>query len=48
MLQPRDELNILGTVTGHGFTPGQSVLLPQRPSGYQQLQYVLRAATMVW
>jgi len=43
VLQPRDELNVLGSVTGHTFTPGESVLLRQQPSGYQWLQDALRA-----
>ena len=44
VLQPRDELNVLGVVTGTVFRPGGGVLLPQRPPGYQWLQDALRTA----
>jgi len=47
MLHPEDELNILGVLTGRGFSPA-GVPLPRAP-GYQELEYALRTASqMVW
>jgi hypothetical protein len=49
ILQPRDDLNILGTLTRNTFTQTASKLLPQQPQGYQELQYALRIAPlMAW
>lgn len=49
VLQPRDDLNILGVLTGNTFTQAGSNLLPRKPAGYQQLQYALRIAPqMTW
>jgi hypothetical protein len=44
VLQPRDELNILGVLTGNTFTPAGGNLIPQQPAAYQELQYALRIA----
>jgi len=47
MLHPEDDLNILGVLTGRGFSPA-GVPLPRAP-GYQELEYALRTASqMVW
>jgi hypothetical protein len=49
ILQPREDLNILGTLTRNTFTQTASKLLPQQPPGYQELQYALRIAPqMTW
>jgi hypothetical protein len=49
ILQPRDDLNILGVLTKNTFTQTARKLLPQQPSGYQALQYALRIAPqMTW
>ncbi|HXZ70034.1 MAG TPA: hypothetical protein VEH31_04060, partial [Streptosporangiaceae bacterium] len=49
MLQPRDQLNMLGVWTANTFTQTRSKLLPQHPPGYQELQYALRIAPqMTW
>jgi hypothetical protein len=49
MLQPRDQLNMLGVWTANTFTQTAGKLLPQHPSGYQELQYALRIAPqMTW
>jgi hypothetical protein len=47
VLHPVDDLNILGVLTGRGFSPA-GVPLPRAP-GYQELEYALRTASqMVW
>jgi hypothetical protein len=49
MLQPSDELNLMGVWTGNTLTTSGSKLLPQQSAGYQELQYALRIAPqMVW
>ena len=49
MLQPRDDLNVLGVLTGKKLTLTGSKLLPQQAPGYQELQYALRIAPqMTW
>ncbi len=49
VLQPRDDLNILGVLTGKTLTLTGSKLLPQQAPGYQELQYALRIASqMTW
>jgi DNA-binding beta-propeller fold protein YncE len=49
ILQPRDDLNVLGVLTGKKLTLTGSKLLPQQAAGYQELLYALRAAPqMVW
>jgi len=48
VLQPRDDLHVLGLVAGNTFTPAGGNLLPQA-SGYQELQRVLRTfVQMTW
>ncbi len=42
ILRPSGRLNILGVLTAQGFTASASQLLPRQPSGYQELQLVLR------
>ena len=44
VLQPRDDLNILGVLTGNTFTQADGKLIPQQPAAYQALQYALRIA----
>jgi hypothetical protein len=44
VLQPRDELNILGVLTGNTFAQAGGKLIPQQPPAYQELQYALRIA----
>jgi len=44
VLQPRDDLNILGVLTGNTFTQAGGRLIPQQPAAYQELQYALRIA----
>lgn len=49
VLQPRDDLNILGVLTGRTLTLTGSKLLPQQTPGYRELQYALRIAPqMTW
>ncbi|MDR0346663.1 MAG: hypothetical protein LBI49_26810 [Nocardiopsaceae bacterium] len=49
VLQPRHDLNVLGALTGSGFSGAGGTLLPQRPAGYRELQYALRVAPqMTW
>ena len=49
MLQPRNQLNMLGVWTANTFMQTRSKLLPPHPSGYQKLQYALRIAPqMTW
>lgn len=49
VLQPRDDLNILGVLTGKTLMLTGSKLLPQQAPGYQELQYALRIAPqMTW
>jgi hypothetical protein len=45
LLHPVDDLNILGVLTGNGFSPAGAPL-PQA-SGYQELEYALRTADHV-
>jgi hypothetical protein len=45
VLHPLDGLNMLGVLTGHGFSPAGAPL-PQA-SGYQELEYALRTAGQV-
>jgi hypothetical protein len=44
ILQPRDDLNILGVLTANTFVQAGGELIPQRPAAYQDLQYALRIA----
>jgi hypothetical protein len=49
VLQPRDELNVLSALAGDTVVPAGSVLLSQRPAGYQELEDALRTASlMAW
>lgn len=49
ILQPRDDLNVLGVVTGKKLMLTGSKLLPQQAAGYQELLYALRVPSeMVW
>lgn len=47
VLQPRDDLNVLGVATAGTFTPAGGRLLPQQPAGYQELQYALRTSSQL-
>lgn len=42
VLQPSDELNILGVLTGSTFTQAGGKLIPRQPAAYQELQHALR------
>jgi hypothetical protein len=49
VLQPRDDLNILGVLTRNTFMQAGSKRLPQQPSAYRELEYALRIAPqMTW
>lgn len=49
ILQPRDDLNILGVLSANTFTQTAGKLLPQQPAAYEDLQYALRIAPqMTW
>ena len=47
VLQPRNELNVLGVATGDSFTPAGGTVLAQQPAGYQELQYALRTSSQL-
>jgi len=47
VLQPRDDLNILGVLTGNTFTQAGGKLIPRQPAAYQELQYALRIAAQM-
>jgi hypothetical protein len=49
VLNPRTDLNILGTQTRHTFRQAGARLIPQQPAAYQQRQYALRIPReMTW
>ena len=47
VLQPRDDLNILGVVSAGTFRPAGGQLLRQEPAGYRELQYALRTSSQL-
>jgi hypothetical protein len=47
VLQPRDDLNVLGVATADAFPPAGGQLLAQQPAGYQELQYALRTSSQL-
>jgi hypothetical protein len=47
VLQPRDELNVLGVAAGNSFRPAGGTVLAQQQAGYQELQYALRTSSQL-
>jgi hypothetical protein len=47
VLQPGDDLNVLGVASAGTFTSAGGQLLPQLPGGYRELQYALRTSSQL-
>jgi hypothetical protein len=47
VLQPRDDLDILGVASAGTFSPAGGQLLPQQPAGYREPQYALRTSSQL-
>jgi hypothetical protein len=49
VLQPRDQLNVLGVLSDGSFAGKGGTMLPGSAAGYQELQYALRVqGQMTW
>jgi hypothetical protein len=49
VLQPRDQLNVLGVLSNGSFAGMGSAMLPGSAAGYRELQYALRSSSqMTW
>ncbi|MGH3125251.1 MAG: hypothetical protein ACRDND_30085 [Streptosporangiaceae bacterium] len=49
VLQPREELNVPGVLSGTSFAGKGSAMLPGSAAGYRELQYALRIGSqMTW
>ena len=49
VLQPRDQLNVLGVLSNGSFAGRGRAMLPGSAAGYRELQYALRSsAQMTW